>query len=149
MWTPDIYSIEARALPSAVNGSVACRPPPRPLQGLAIQQPGPERHLACPRSRSLAPRSLHGYLLINSLIIYHYTRGVTMRPIACPQGSPSLICTRPRTTVQTGRPLTFQPCHGEGLFLLWSLLTSMTVSLSISITVTSPSEPRRIAPFLG
>ena len=31
MWTPDIYSTEAGALPSTVNGSVACRPPPRPL----------------------------------------------------------------------------------------------------------------------
>jgi hypothetical protein len=31
MWTPDIYSTEARALPRAVNGPVACRPPPRPL----------------------------------------------------------------------------------------------------------------------
>ena len=31
MWIPDIYSTEARALPSAVNGSVACRTPPRPL----------------------------------------------------------------------------------------------------------------------
>jgi hypothetical protein len=28
-----MYSTEARALPSAVNGSVACRPPPGPLTG--------------------------------------------------------------------------------------------------------------------
>src|SRR5436309_15698199 len=75
--------------------------------------------------------------------------GLTIRPMGLPQGSPSLICTWPRTTVQTGTPLTFQPCQGEGLFLLWSLLTSMTASLSLSMMVTSPSEPRRIAPFFG
>jgi hypothetical protein len=39
MWTPDIYSIEARAHPSAINGSAACRPPSRPLQGWLFQQP--------------------------------------------------------------------------------------------------------------
>ena len=39
-----MYSTEARALPSEVNGSVVCRPP-RPLQGWLFQQPGPERRL--------------------------------------------------------------------------------------------------------
>jgi hypothetical protein len=31
MWTADIYSTEARPVPSPVHGSVACRPPPRHL----------------------------------------------------------------------------------------------------------------------
>src|ERR671919_435953 len=72
MWTPDIYSTEARALPSAVNGSVACRPPPRPLQRWLFQQPRPERHLHV-RVHALSmtrPRSLRDYLLTNSFVVY-------------------------------------------------------------------------------
>src|SRR5919108_3421810 len=45
IWTPDNYWTEARVFPSAVNGSVAWRPPPRRCQGWLFQQPGPERHL--------------------------------------------------------------------------------------------------------
>jgi hypothetical protein len=71
MWTPDIYSTEARALPSAVNGSVACRPLPRtPLQGWLFQQPRPERHfnVRVPVLSMTRRRSLRGSLLTNSFV---------------------------------------------------------------------------------
>jgi hypothetical protein len=72
MWTPDIYSTEAGALPSAVNGSVACRPPTRPLQGWLFQRPRPERHLhvPVPALSMTRPRSLRGYLLTNSFVTH-------------------------------------------------------------------------------
>ena len=75
MWTPDIYSTEARALPSAVNGSVVCRPPPRPLQGWLFQQPRPERHLhvRVPALSMTRPRSLRGTLLTNSFVTQEKT----------------------------------------------------------------------------
>src|SRR5918995_1413613 len=58
------------ALPSAVNGSVACRPPPRPLQVWLFQQPRPERqlHVRVPALSMTRPRSLRGYLLTNSFV---------------------------------------------------------------------------------
>src|SRR5688572_6598016 len=71
MWTPDIYWTDGRALPSAVNGSVACRPLVRtPLQGWLFQQPRPERHLhvRVPALSMTRPRSLRGYLLTNSFV---------------------------------------------------------------------------------
>ena len=69
MWTADSYSTDARALPSAVNGSVVCRPP-RPLQGWLFQQPRLERHLhvRVPALSMTRPRSLRGTLLTNSFV---------------------------------------------------------------------------------
>ncbi len=37
-----------QALPSAGNGPLPCRPPPRPLQGRRFPPPGPERNLYVP-----------------------------------------------------------------------------------------------------
>src|SRR5918996_6527324 len=56
MWTADIYLFDRGPSPSErVNGSVACRPPPRPLQGGYSN--GPDLNatftFVCPRSPRL------------------------------------------------------------------------------------------------
>src|SRR5262249_3515599 len=88
------------------------------------------------------PRSF--FVLNDQLMI-----GVCIWPITLPTGSPSFICTLPRTMVYTGSPLTFHPPQGVGWFLLCSLLGSIVASLFMSTIVRSPSDPTRIVPFLG
>ena len=67
IWTSETSSTERQAVPSAVNGPLACRPPPNPFQGDYSHSPGPERDFTfvCPRSTRLATRWLSGHLFRN------------------------------------------------------------------------------------
>src|SRR5919106_1618082 len=65
MWTPDSYSTEARTLPRAVNGSAACRPPPRPLHDSASVASCP---LTYDPSYVLEPANLVHLLLLSSVL---------------------------------------------------------------------------------
>ena len=60
---------KGRALPSAGNRSVPCRPPPDPLQGQLFQRSGPERFLQVrmPALSMTRPLVLVG-LLTNELL---------------------------------------------------------------------------------
>ena len=104
MWTPDSYSTAARALPSAVNGSVARRPPPWSSPRVAIQQPRPERHLHVhmPALSMTRPRSLRGCLLTNSFVSSSLVETAKGRQAASRHGmSPSATDHRAAATTRT------------------------------------------------
>src|SRR5919109_3241694 len=51
-----LLSPRGRAVPSAVNGPVPCRPPPSPLQGWLLHRPGQNRRLSsCARALHDSP----------------------------------------------------------------------------------------------
>src|SRR5215470_2951169 len=68
-WTTGVYVTEARALPSAVNGSVPCRPPPHPPQGWRLRQLEPERELhARVPALSMAYPSVYSSLFLGNAL---------------------------------------------------------------------------------